>query len=44
MSATPYRVHFLAHTLGIPIDDKTDIAFWDVYAFALDKLCEGVDE
>ena len=41
MSTTPYRVHLLAYTLGIPIDDKTDIAFWDVYAFVLDKLREG---
>ena len=44
MSTTPYRVHLLAYTLGNPLDDKTDIAFWGVHAFVLDKLCEGVEE
>ena len=41
MSTTPYRVHLLAYTLGNPLDDKTDIVFWGVYAFVLDKLREG---
>ena len=44
MSTTPYRVHLLAYTLGNPLDDKIDIAFWGVYAFVLDKLSEGVED
>ena len=41
MSTTPYRVHLLAYTLGNPLNDKYDIAFWGVYTFVLDKLREG---
>ena len=44
MSTTPYRVHLLAYTLGNPLNDKTDIAFWDVFAFVLDKLSERVED
>ncbi len=43
MSTTPYRVHLLAYTLGNPLDDKADIKCLGVYAFVLDKICEGVE-
>ena len=37
ISCTPSCVH-----AGDPLDDKTDVRFWGVYAFVLDTLCERV--
>ena len=43
MSTTPYHVHLLAYRLGNPVDDKAYIKCFGVYAFVLDKMCEGIE-